>query len=231
MRSKTHGLDPTLIRAGEFRWVWYKLIPGNVEILVFGPEQLGRSLSLRGELPSGNVYATLTGVNADFSWSIEADISFRIKPGALPDLVEHQNITSQEALRNYAAAKAGEIEAFALQWFRLHTGNPAENPAIQMELEAEISKKFPAIEDLSCVIRSARYPDMALYRSLQQVYEDYLQKQRDFLNSDLSEGAKGKLTSRLRFDELERYGQLLTKYPILLRYLALEAGAPDFAGD
>ena len=36
--SKTHGVDPQLVKSGEFRWVWYKLIPTNVKIAVFSPE-------------------------------------------------------------------------------------------------------------------------------------------------------------------------------------------------
>ena len=35
-----------------------------------------------------------------------------------------------------------------------------------------------------------------------------------------------RVASSIRLDELEKYGELLTKYPILLQYLALEKEAP-----
>jgi hypothetical protein len=35
-----------------------------------------------------------------------------------------------------------------------------------------------------------------------------------------------RLSSQLRFDELAKYGELLTKYPILLQYLSIENNQP-----
>ena len=243
MRSKTHGLDRNLIRQGEFRWVWYKIIPTNVEILVFSSERVSRSLLWQGELPSGNAYAALAGLSGDFSWEIRAEFAFDIKPSSLPSLVEGQNIGNQGELRQFAAVLADEIQGFAqgrllasaeraaaAGAFSLSPGQssaPGE-PGLPPDLVAEIYRTFPDIENLSCSVKSARFPDFALYHSARGIYEEYLQKQRDFLSRDLGRAAETRLSSRLRFDELEKYGELLTKYPILLRYLALEAGREDF---
>jgi hypothetical protein len=243
MRSKTHGLDRNLIREGELRWVWYKLIPTNVEILVFSPERVSRSVFWQGELPSANTYAALAGLNGDFSWEIRAELSFGIKPSSLPSLVEERNIGNQEELRQFAAALADEIQIFAqgrllasaeraaaAGEFFLTPGQSSSSgePGLPADLAAEIYRTFPDIENLSCSVRPVRFPDFALYHSARGIYEEYLQKQRDFLSKDLGRAAESRLSSRFRFDELERYGELLTKYPILLRYLALEAGWDEF---
>jgi hypothetical protein len=235
MRSKTHGLDENLIRPGEFRWVWYKLIPTNVEILVFSPEKTECSLVSRGELPSGSFYAGFAGLDADFSWETGLDFSFNIKPSSLPALVGRENISSQEELRAYAASLGAGIEDFIIRRIRSYAeeGENIEDflraPGNSASLEAGVYGAFPEIEGFSCRIRSARFPDFNLYRSASQIYRDYLQKQREFLETDLARSAERRLSSQFRYDELERYGELLTKYPVLLRFLALESGLRDFS--
>jgi hypothetical protein len=42
------------------------------------------------------------------------------------------------------------------------------------------------------------------------------------LSGNILERVKNRIDFRIRFDELELYAELLTKYPILLEYLALE---------
>jgi hypothetical protein len=38
--------------------------------------------------------------------------------------------------------------------------------------------------------------------------------------------AESRIETQLRFDELERYGELFTKFPALLQYLELEKNKP-----
>ena len=42
------------------------------------------------------------------------------------------------------------------------------------------------------------------------------------MTGEIREKAKNRIDSYQRFDELEQYGALLTKYPILLDFLALD---------
>jgi hypothetical protein len=84
MRSKTHGLDPQLIQEGDFRWVWYKLIPTNVSIAVFSPTQISGAIRAEGRLPSGALYASAAGLPMDFSYEVTGSFSFSLKASALP---------------------------------------------------------------------------------------------------------------------------------------------------
>ncbi|MCL2234031.1 MAG: hypothetical protein FWB99_13265, partial [Treponema sp.] len=92
LRSKTHGLDTQVIREGEFRWLWYKLIPTNVTVSTYTLGPVTRSIRSSGSLASGQVYAALAGVDADFSWEISGEISFSIRPEALPELTLRENL-------------------------------------------------------------------------------------------------------------------------------------------
>jgi hypothetical protein len=235
IRSKTHGVDPEPVREGEFRWIWYKLIPTNVSIEVYRPERITLPFRGSGFLPSGDTYAALAGIREDFSWEISGEFSFRIKDAALPGLVTGGHIAGEEGLRGYEKALGSRIEAALLGEIGAYGDSGEAVEALLAggsteKLEALILREFQEIGDLSILVRTLRYPDFALYRSVRELYEEYLSRQRLVLREDADRGAADRIKSRLKFDELSVYGELLTKYPVLLQYLALERGLPPEAG-
>jgi hypothetical protein len=229
MRSKTHGVDPRIIREGEFRWVWYKLIPTNVTTEVFSLNKVSRGIKTSGILPSGDVYTSLAGLSADFSWEISGQFSFNIKGEALPSLVASGNIASGEDLETCENMLADRIEAHILDFLVSYSEDSGKMEAIMVagsvpELAESVNRAFPEIEGFSCLIRSTRYPDYALYRSLRSLYEDYLKQFEERFRDVLSGEAESRTLTRQRLDELSKYGELLTRYPILLQYMAMEKG-------
>lgn len=228
LRSKTHGIDSRLIQEGEFRWVWYALIPTNARVSVFSLDTVSRELSAKGSLPSGEVLSSLEGISLDFSYEVTGSFSFSIKPSSLMGLVS-QGAADQTALDAFEDRTAGEIAAFAVQRLRVYAEDETTMTAIAQgevsAVKADIERAFPGIEHLSLIITAARFPDYALYRSLRSLYDEYLARQTDTLRPDTLSAAQNRMNSQLRFDELTRYGELLTKYPVLLKYLALEQGS------
>jgi hypothetical protein len=228
MRSKTHGVDPVLIREGEFRWIWYKLIPTNVKTAVFSLNKVSRNITSSGILPSGGLSASLTDSQPDFSWEISGHFSFTIKSESLPSLVVSENIGSDADLRIYENNLADRIEAHILN-FLVTSGGGDNVEALLVSgslpaLTESVNKAFPDIEGFTCLLRGARYPDYALYRSLRSLYGDYLTQLEDRFRTLLPGEAESRSQSRQRQDELAKYGELLTRYPLLLQYLALERG-------
>jgi hypothetical protein len=225
--SKTHGIDPQPVRSGEFRWVWYKLIPTNVEIPVFRIEPVNYPVNLNSALPSGDSYAAFAGLGSDFSWEITGTISFSLDPDKLAEFAAHKNIPDQATLTALEQETAQSIELITL---RMLTSGETDSARIEnilsggsdKELEREIADRFPEIRDFSLVIRSAHFPDFALYRHVRLLYEDFLAKQRETVSAALGKKAESRIETQLYFDELERYGELLTKYPVLLKYLAMD---------
>ncbi|MDR1248687.1 MAG: hypothetical protein LBK63_05215 [Treponema sp.] len=228
LRSKTHGLDPAVIREGEFRWVWYKLIPFNAVTLIFAPNLISVPVSVSGTLPLAETYASKTGIAEDFSYYIEADLSFSVKPASLPSLTLTRGIKDQAGLEEYENSLAREIDFFAREWLEAYAAQEQLDGAsgeglrgVAARLEGEIGRTFPDVENLSYAIHDARMPDFALYAMARSLYGDYLDRQRELLGAEISGEAERSLSALLRFDELEKYGELLTKYPVLLQYLAL----------
>ncbi|MDR2952872.1 MAG: hypothetical protein LBU82_06495 [Treponema sp.] len=225
--SKTHGIDPVLVKPGEFRWVWYRLLPTNVQVLSFRMDPQTFTINAGGSLPSGDTYAAFAGQSADFSWELNAAASFSLNPDILVNLVTQNNITNQETLNAYNRAIAEKIKAFVLSEI---TSGKMDNQQVEKllsggsdaDMEREISGKFPEIRNLTFAVQSARFPDFALYRHIRLLYEDFLNKQREYMAAAMDKKAEDRIDTQLRFNELERYGELLTKYPSLLQYLELE---------
>ena len=231
MRSKTHGLDPQIIREGEFRWYWYKLIPTNVSIVTFTLGPVERSIRSSGSLASGQIYAALVGVEADFSWEISGSLSFSIRPEALPELTRRENLQNNDDLRGAEARLADRIETFVLQRLKAFSEDAEKMQAIRFtgshpELDAEIQRAFPEIWNLICTIRVVRFPDYVLYQSLKELYREYVSLLSAALNPAIATDAEARMSINLRLDELARYGELLTRFPVLLHFMALERGFP-----
>jgi len=229
MRTKTHGLETKVIRDGEFRWFWYKAIPTNAIVSVYTINPVKRSIKSSGVLPSGDVYTALAGLSADFSWEISGEISFTLKPESLPQFTEKENINNDEDLRKAEENLAAKIENLAIQRLRDYASNAngeeidtvafaASNPKINSEIQSLI----PEIENLNCTFQFVRIPDYALYKSLFSLYQEYLAKQNEVLSVGVVNEAERRINLRTRMEELAQYGELLTKYPILIQYLSME---------
>ncbi|MDR1444552.1 MAG: hypothetical protein LBI94_06700 [Treponema sp.] len=225
MRSKTHGIDETLIREGEFRWVWYKLIPANTDIRAYRLPRVERRINQRGVLPSADVYASFAVVDADFSYEFDAVLSFTLDPDSLIPLVRERDIQGQDELDAYAASLGQDIEGFVLRCMESVDGDELQRimeTGASAALEREVLVNFPYIRDFSCRIPQIRFPDFQLYSRLRDLYTDYLDRQRDYMSAAAYGNAERHIDSRFRLDELAAYGDLLTRYPVLLEYLKLE---------
>jgi hypothetical protein len=226
LRTKTHGLDPDIIQDGQFRWVWYKLIPANAVISVYSPNRIEHSFSISGSLPQAEVYGRFASPVADFSYALDGSFVFMVDPESLPDLAESRGIAGQEDLEKLEASLSAEIETFIGR----RLGEYQEEPETLLgagfadRLKEDISAAFPGVKVLDASVNAAKVPDFALYDSLRLIYEVYLESQRQSLEEAVKEAAARDVSVRFRLDELARYGELLTKYPILLEYLNMENG-------
>jgi hypothetical protein len=229
IRSKTHGTDGSVVRPGEFRWTWYKLIPTNTTVQVYTLAEQGFPVEIRGRLPSGDVYSAMAGLRTDFSYDVKGSVSWALRPEALPGLVERRNMTSQADLDAYLYKLSPELESLIRQKLWSYAEKEEVLDRIRVngsipELEQELEAAFPDTENLRISLEIITFPDFVLYGELRSLYEDYIADQRQSL--DLGRMAEETVSAKRRFEELSLYGELLSKYPILLNYLALEKGFP-----
>jgi len=235
VRSKTHGIDPRPVKPGEFRWLWYKLIPANTKTAVFRLNTVYHEFSAKNTLPSAGVYSAFHGVDGNFTWEINAVLSFNLRPEVLVPLVSLHNISEQEHLASHEMEIAGQIEAFIIKRVFLSgefEGKPEDLliTGENSELEKEILANFPSVSNFALRVKSINIPDFELYRQYKTLYENFIEGQNEYITENLPDRVKDRIESLHRFEQLEQYGALLTKFPILLDYLALES-QPDRAGN
>jgi hypothetical protein len=218
LRSKTHGVDPDIIQDGTFRWVWYRLIPTNAEVIPFALKPKTGKIEISGEFPLGETYKTFVK-NANFAWKLELTYHFSIKPDYLPALVRDKGIENDEDLEKYETDIVSVIESRA-QNFSV-TRELFENLS-SPTLENELRASFPEVDFLEFRWKPLVTPDFALYESGKALYSQFIDMQNGLLEPNAAEEAARNVTNQFRFEELERYGELFSKYPSLLEYIQLE---------
>lgn len=227
--SKTGGVAPEPLEAGRFAWSPAALLPTNLRVVSFSPKPAGRSISLEGELPSAAAYRAFMAGEPDFSWSLTIALKAAPKPEALPELFSRYGVDNDEALAAWLSAELdsalGDARALALAHFAdedgaqlLATGRADE--AVRDGLAA----KRPMLEILEFGISEARLPDLALYARARELYLSYVERFRASVEPALAEASESAARDQVRMDLLRRYGQLLSEYPKLIDYLAIEAG-------
>ncbi|MDR0563264.1 MAG: hypothetical protein LBG73_11340 [Spirochaetaceae bacterium] len=231
MRSKSHGLDPQVIQDGKFRWVWYKLIPSNVQLQVFAVHPVNRSFETSCALPSGKEYAAFAGFTIDFSYKIAGTLSFTLKPSSLISLLETNHSMEQRDLDSFEAGLGEQVQTYALQRLRGYMEDERNVEEIlssgsAARLTQDITQTFPNIENFSCFIQTVDFPDFTLYRQFRSLYTDYVERIREYIQTDQALKPETRVDFFIRLDELTKYGELFAKYPILLQYLTLEKGKP-----
>jgi hypothetical protein len=218
LRSKTHGVDPAVVKEGEFRWVWYRLIPTNTQIITFALKPKTGSFEISGQLPQGDTYR-MFAKNANFAWRLGLAYSFTIEPDNLPTLTRDRGIENEDDLEAYEADIASGIE------------NRAQKLSVTEELfenlsspafENEVRAAYPEIDFLEFRWEARAVPDFTLYEAGKDLYNQFIERQKAMLEPDVIEEASRNITNQFRFGELERYGELFSKYPSLLDYIQLE---------
>ncbi|MDR2481309.1 MAG: hypothetical protein LBD07_03330 [Spirochaetaceae bacterium] len=232
LRSKTHGLNTHILHGGNFNWIWYRLIPGNTSITSFTLTPCRFRIEIKGSLPQAETLTALTGLK-DFLWKISCDMSFLIMPEALPGIVDKNDISDQTQLNAYLLTLTEDIKAYANQrvsyYFSNVTSTNIEENFSQISkngalnsISSDIKEAFPVIQEMECRFVIKETPDFEEWKTAKSLYTAYLNRQHSLLHDEIAETALRKINSELRFDELARYGELLTKYPILIQYLNLE---------
>lgn len=228
--SKTGGFDPSPITPGRFRWQWERLLPTNARIIIFDLSPVTVAASTAGTLPSGDVYARMLEGNPDFSWNVGITITGRIDPERLPTLARDAAITDQTGLDVWTKARlealAAESIAKAMSDLAL-SGNAKSPPAVDIGAivrlfrEALATSSDGEIEVLDCVPAISKVPDIALYALASRTYADYQTARSELFAKTSAEEADASVSEYLEIERFGRWGELLTKYPILIDFLAV----------
>lgn len=238
LTSKTGGVDGRVVESGVFRWNWERLLPTNARIVSFIVAPRSMPIMSEGTLPSGALYADVIDGNPDFKWKIGGTVSATVNPTRLPSLVRDEGINDQAGLDAWIERR---IESLIEKEIRetltvaISDGsNAVEGLSDFIALGELIAEKILAAGsgDLSAVsltISSLSIPDIDLYRLARTTYLAYLEEKTRLYAKTSTEEAGLAVSDRYTIDRFEKWGELLTKYPILIEFLALTKGDPAAA--
>lgn len=231
--SRTGGWENDVMEPGKFIWRWERLIPTNFTLYKYTLPPQEHDLQSTGTLPSGAVYAQFLPGNPDFSYTIDVAISYRLKPEELPRMTRDGVVTPATIDTWYKTFDANVLaQAQSMLAPLVNTevsGSSAFSFAgIADTLLKELSRKYPDVTFLSVAPRQLKFPDLALYERARKAYDTIAQARTQSLESATRASAPDQVQKGNQLEMLKQYGELLNEYPILLKYLAIEAGKnPD----
>jgi hypothetical protein len=229
--SKTGGVDPAVLHSGSFRWTAAALLPTNLKIIPFSPDEVERVVELGGTLPSAELYQEFMAGDPDFSWTVTVRIRTTVLPELVPALVEGSGVSDDTGLSAWLES-ATDLAAAGLRAAIINLAGTREGAAQLMSGEAEaglrasIEANHPELSIRSLSVLSAKVPDLALYESARALYLGYMENYRSSVEPALARASSMAAEEQVRMEVLRRYGDLLAQYPELIDYLAIEAGIP-----
>ena len=228
MVSKTSGTLEQPLLPGTFVWRWEKILPTNVSIHKFKMEPHKSVQSYSGSLPGADLYSKMLGSVPDFSYEMEIIVQLSPKAEALVTLVEKNEIASQEDLNAYLDNKAKVISGLVADRL-LPSLLPSPDSSSRMSylstkaldksaldsLAAQSAEDLTAVTLNSVEISKARLPDMTSYGEIVELYGNY----KEELDKSMKEKA-ALYADQMNEEErsvklLEKYAELLKKYPQL----------------
>ncbi len=220
MVSKTGGLYEKPVVSGSFVWRWERLLPTNVDLRIFSLTPYKSTQVISGELPSSELYSSYLAVKQDFSYRIQLRVSLCSSPEKLVQIVKQNDIHTQEDLNAFYELKAKSVLQNVV---KIYMQGDSDFTAYESVLSSEQVKKIISYSsgDLDLVditgieVLSSKIPDIALYETARKTYEEYQKKVSDILSSKALEQANRILEEDRSLRQLERFAELMQKYPQL----------------
>ena len=230
--TKTGGLDNKVVYPGEFSWRWERLIPTNLTLYKYKLTTYKLESTFKGTLPSAETYSSVLQEKPDFSYEIKLAAALRIRPEKLVDLTSEKKITPDN-LEDFLKSRA---DTFAKRFFEIILKSPEGAPgetitaaALTEKFKQSIPDFFPELEITDLAVLNIKLPDMELYSRARESYFRIMAareaSQAEIAARVMAEQEVHYLSQQREIENLEllrQYGELLSKYPILIKFLYLK---------
>jgi hypothetical protein len=222
--TRTHGWEPEVVRPGTFVWRWQRLIPTNLTLYVFEPGIHRTPIRLEGSLPSGTTINTILEDPGDFDYDIRMTVQTRVMPQSLPELARDRELRPEDLDAFYDDTDAWLSEILTQtvlsivesdpERFRMDTAYTTLSDAAREALAGNVDY----LETVAVAIDRLDLPDMQLYLTARRLAESVLEARAESLRNAARELARSEADSDRELALLERYGEILDRYPVLLDY-------------
>jgi hypothetical protein len=224
--SKTNGYDKNIIEPGKFSWKWQRLLPTNSKLLKVKIETRSIVLDYEGDLPSGDLYSSVLSDNPDFSFKMEFSITYKLNQDFLPELLENGILNTDENESFFETLESEYVRIVKDSCTEYFKQNYSINNSSYIELEntilEKLQRKYYYIEIRNLTIKYIHFPDLLLYEKTRELYYQILENRKEVETATEKWAIESKVNMSTKLDILSQYGELLSKYPILIDYFALD---------
>jgi hypothetical protein len=220
MESKTSGLYEQPVYPGQFVWRWERLLPTNVRMHIFSASAYETTSVVSGELPSAALYRSQLDPSPDFSYRVELKVSLAADGNKLVTLVKNNLVADDSELNLWLHKRSDEFTSACADYLMKNYSNGTVVPKALSSSQIEqilstLGENFKGISVSDVVIVSAVLPDLSLYEKGKASYEAYNERISTLLMEKASDQAATLAEEDRTMAQLERFGQLLSKYPQL----------------
>jgi hypothetical protein len=222
--TKTGGFDSRVTMPGDFSWRWERLLPGNLTLYRYSLAPYRSRQEVRQALPSAELYSAVLPDKPDFYIRGVAELEFAVRPESLPGLLRDQRLYPESLPEYYR----GQAESLGAALVELASGQGA-GPLSVEALTAELGKRFPHLAIQQLELQELSRPDLELYELARQSYRSLVSSRdraREAAESALAAERAREALAREReassLQSLAAYGELLNKYPILLKAMYVQ---------
>lgn len=231
--TKTGGYDHRVTMPGSFSWRWERLIPGNLTVYRYSLAPYRSRVEVRRTLPSAELYSSVLPEKPDFSIRGIADLEFVLRPESLPGLLRDQRLYP-EGLPEYYRGLADQVgEALVEVAAEKVADEPGIGPSVSLPsaaaLAAELGNRFPQLAFQRLDLRELARPDPVVYELARESFRRLVSSRdqaRDAAERQLAgERARDALAKEREgsaLQSLAAYGELLNKYPVLLKAMYVQ---------
>lgn len=222
--SKTSGVYPSVIEKGTFCWRWEPLLPTNATLLTFQLKPRSYHTSVRGALPSAEVYSAQVKSAPDFAYSCDIDVSLRMTKEALLAKVGDSEITADAELEAYLSRTADRVAELVAAYLIAESAADPTGIATSRSTEHILAgigtdDALDGIEVVSLFVRDAKIPDAELYERAKRTYMTFQDYVDEALIASAQHQADTILSDNRAVSRLTQIGETLKKYPELSEIL------------
>jgi hypothetical protein len=230
----SRGFEKSAINPAGFSWRWQRLLPRSLTLYRIPIATERAVVTVQQTLPSADAYSSLVPEKPDFSIEFSISVLYRIRPDALPGLVEEEGLRP-ETLAGWHQQLQAELQRQAADIsLRIAAGGegPGNAGGISRAVDfanavtEEIPAKFPQVQFISIAPSVVRMPDPDLYARLKGAYLHLVELKQTALAGLASRLAAEEATQKSSLQRQEasislltRYGELFNKYPSLIKFL------------
>jgi hypothetical protein len=222
--TKTGGYEDKVIYPGTFSWRWQRLLPTNLTLYRYELRPYSSELTVEDSLPSAALYSRVLPDNPDFAFKATVQLQFSIRPESLPELARTENLTPDALPAYYQRSSEALSRAVAdrARQGRLSIEPEAGAHQVAAALREELEREFPLLQILELRVSDLLLPDPRLYALARDSYRSLVEARDRSRNAAAAGLAREQEQEARRLESLAAYGELLNKYPVLLKAMYVQ---------